>query len=123
MFKAGKIFTIVSLIHCFRRSDFSLVLVADERAELHTCGARCAHVKVRVDVRSYAHRTVSHIRLDYLHILTECYEERSTGVSQVVEADFPQSVLFEEGIEVLGYEVRAQEHSELVDAYHIEIFL
>ena len=50
-----------------------LAIASDERAELHTCGTRCAHVKVRVDACWCVRCSLHNFTLDFLVLLVDFF--------------------------------------------------
>lgn len=62
------------------------------------------------------------VSLNDFHIHVQRYQKRCTGVSEVVESDVSQTVLFEKRWEVRRDITRLDQLTEGIDADHIRIF-
>lgn len=78
---------------------------------------------MRVDVAGGSNIAVAHPFLYLLHLDFVLHEEARACVSEVVEADVTQSVLFKQPREMFRYIIRSQDATLLIHANVAEPFL
>lgn len=74
------------------------------------------------DIHSRTHVAMAEILLNDLHVHVQRYEERSTGVSEVVKADIPHPVLLQQLREVGGDIAWLDQLPQGVDTDHVKVF-
>ena len=60
--------------------------------------------------------------LDILHCIIQVQHDRGAAVTEVVEADGTQAVLYQNLLEFLAHEVRLEQHAHLVHADEVQVF-
>ena len=108
--------------HCNGKNATSIGVVYVGGLEHRRCGLLLSgEVQVGIDICGGGEGTVAQPDLDLFHGDAVAQQEAGTGVTKVMEADLPQTVLTDHPSKVLRHEVGPQELAHLIHADVVQV--